>query len=57
LGRWFALPIDHTLVSPGVRVVQREVGPDLGSDHRPVTTTIEFSHGAGVRADDRDFSA
>jgi endonuclease/exonuclease/phosphatase (EEP) superfamily protein YafD len=57
LGRWFALPIDHTLVSPGVRVVRREVGPDLGSDHRPVTTTIEFSHGAGVRADDRDFSA
>jgi endonuclease/exonuclease/phosphatase (EEP) superfamily protein YafD len=57
LGRWMGIPIDHTLVSPGVRVVRREVGPDLGSDHLPVTTTIEFSPGVGLGADDRDFSA
>ncbi len=57
LGRWMGIPIDHTLVSPGVRVVRREVGPDLGSDHLPVTTTIEFSPGVGFGADDRDFSA
>jgi endonuclease/exonuclease/phosphatase (EEP) superfamily protein YafD len=57
VGRWWGIPIDHTLVSPGVRVVQRVVGPDLGSDHLPVTTTIEFSPGAGVGVDDRDFSA
>ncbi|MFZ5862751.1 MAG: endonuclease/exonuclease/phosphatase family protein [Nitrospirota bacterium] len=56
-GRWLGIPIDHTLVSPGVRVVRREVGPDLGSDHLPVTTTIEFSPGVGLGADDRDFSA
>jgi endonuclease/exonuclease/phosphatase (EEP) superfamily protein YafD len=57
LGRWMGIPIDQTLVSPGVRVVRREVGPDLGSDHLPVTTTIEFSPGVGFGADDRDFSA
>jgi len=56
-GRWLGIPIDQTLVSPGVRVVQRVVGPDLGSDHLPVTTTVEFSEGIGAKADDRDFSA
>lgn len=57
LGRWLGVPIDQTLVSPGVRVVRRAVGPNLGSDHLPVTTTIEFSRGMGMGADDRDFAA
>ena len=57
LGRWLGIPIDQTLVSSGIRVVQRTVGPNLGSDHLPVTTTIEFSRGMGVGADDRDFAA
>jgi endonuclease/exonuclease/phosphatase (EEP) superfamily protein YafD len=56
-GRWLGIPIDQTLVSPGVRVVYRSVGPHLGSDHLPVTTTVEFSQGMGAAADDRDFSA
>lgn len=56
-GRWLGIPIDQTLVSSGVRVVNRIVGPNLGSDHLPVTTTVEFSQGMGARADDRDFSA
>ncbi|MEW6684020.1 MAG: endonuclease/exonuclease/phosphatase family protein [Nitrospirota bacterium] len=55
-GRWLGIPIDQTLVSAGIRVVRRSVGPNLGSDHLPVTTTIEFSQGMGARADDRDFS-
>jgi endonuclease/exonuclease/phosphatase (EEP) superfamily protein YafD len=56
-GRWFGIPIDQTLVSPGIRVVHRTIGPYLGSDHLPVTTTVEFSQGIGVNADDRDFAA
>ncbi len=41
---WFAqIPIDHTLVSDDVEVVARRVGPDVGSDHRPVE--IEFRIG------------
>lgn len=56
-GRWLGIPIDQTLVSAGIRVVHRAVGPNLGSDHLPVTTTVEFSEGIGVTADDRDFSA
>jgi endonuclease/exonuclease/phosphatase (EEP) superfamily protein YafD len=55
-GRWLGIPIDQTLVSSGVRVVHRAVGPNLGSDHLPVTTTVEFSRGVGALADDRDFS-
>jgi endonuclease/exonuclease/phosphatase (EEP) superfamily protein YafD len=36
-GFWpFALRIDHVLASPGLCVEQAEVGPDVGSDHRPV---------------------
>lgn len=30
------IPIDHVLVSPGVSVVRRTLGPSLGSDHFPV---------------------
>jgi endonuclease/exonuclease/phosphatase (EEP) superfamily protein YafD len=36
------LPIDHVLVSPGIRVVQREVGADIGSDHRPVFAELKL---------------
>ncbi len=37
---WFPLPlripIDHCLVSPEVTVLNRRVGPAVGSDHRPI---------------------
>lgn len=36
----FRIPIDHTLVSADIHVVHRELGPPIGSDHRPVV--IEF---------------
>jgi len=35
------LPVDHCLVSPSVALVSRTVGPDVGSDHRPLL--VEFS--------------
>jgi endonuclease/exonuclease/phosphatase (EEP) superfamily protein YafD len=34
--RWWRLPIDHLVHSSDLRVVGRVVGPDLGSDHRPL---------------------
>jgi endonuclease/exonuclease/phosphatase (EEP) superfamily protein YafD len=34
------IPIDHVVVSPEVRVVSRQVGPDVGSDHLPVEATL-----------------
>lgn len=34
--------IDHILVTPSVRVLDQRVGPDVGSDHRPVLATVEF---------------
>ncbi len=37
----FGLPIDHVLVGPGIRVFDQSVGPDLGSDHRPVVVDFE----------------
>src|SRR5271166_3108675 len=34
---WHGVRIDHILVGPGWQVeYKREVGPDVGSDHRPV---------------------
>ena len=34
------IPIDHVLVKGGLTVQKRVIGPDLGSDHRPVLVEI-----------------
>jgi endonuclease/exonuclease/phosphatase (EEP) superfamily protein YafD len=43
---WFPLPlripIDHCLVSPHLGVVTRRVGPDVGSDHRPIVIELVY---------------
>ena len=36
------IPIDHVMTSAHLLVLDRTVGPDLGSDHRPVTVTVGF---------------
>jgi endonuclease/exonuclease/phosphatase (EEP) superfamily protein YafD len=35
-----ALPIDHVLVPPTACIYAADVGPDVGSDHRPVHVTL-----------------
>ena len=43
---WFPLPlripIDHCLVSPEFGVASRRVGPDVGSDHRPIVIELAY---------------
>jgi endonuclease/exonuclease/phosphatase (EEP) superfamily protein YafD len=34
------IPIDHALVSEEFEVVERKVGPHIGSDHRPLIIKI-----------------
>lgn len=34
------LPLDHVLASSGWRLVDADLGPDLGSDHRPVIVRL-----------------
>ena len=42
-GFWpLALPIDHVLVPRGACVVAHELGPDVGSDHRPLLVTLQM---------------
>lgn len=36
------LAIDHSLAHPSLRLVKRTIGPDLGSDHLPVTVTFGY---------------
>jgi endonuclease/exonuclease/phosphatase (EEP) superfamily protein YafD len=43
-GFWpLALRIDHVLVSPDLCVEQVEVGPSIGSDHRPVIARLRLA--------------
>ena len=42
LPAWLGIPIDHTLISSRIRVLKREFGPRLGSDHRPIITTVSL---------------
>ena len=34
------IPIDHVLMTPGIGVANRRLGPDFGSDHLPVFSTL-----------------
>lgn len=36
------IPIDHVLISKDIAIQNREVGPYLGSDHRPVVVDLVF---------------
>ena len=38
---WMGIPIDHVLAATDCRVVERRVGPDIGSDHRPVVAIVD----------------
>jgi endonuclease/exonuclease/phosphatase (EEP) superfamily protein YafD len=40
VGRFWAVPIDHLLHSDDLVTVDRVVGPDLGSDHRPLLVEV-----------------
>lgn len=39
-GSLLMLPIDHCLHSSDIVTLDREIGPDLGSDHRPLLVTL-----------------
>ena len=39
-GGWFGIPIDHVVASGHWRVLQAGLGPDLGSDHRPLLARL-----------------
>lgn len=41
--RWHGVRIDHILSDGNWKAVHSEVGPDVGSDHRPVIADIEFT--------------
>lgn len=38
------VPIDHCLVEPAIQVLDRHVGPDVGSDHLPVCVKLILRH-------------
>jgi endonuclease/exonuclease/phosphatase (EEP) superfamily protein YafD len=37
------IPLDHALHSPGLELLAYEVGPDVGSDHRPILARYRFT--------------
>jgi len=40
---WLGIPIDQVLHGDGVEIVDERVGPDVGSDHRPVQVWFRHS--------------
>lgn len=48
---WFStwpgigLPVDHALISPGVRIIERRLGAHIGSDHRPLVLHVRLVDG------------
>ena len=38
------IPIDQVLVSPDITVLEREIGEDVGSDHRAVEVTFRIGN-------------
>ncbi len=47
--RWHGARIDHVLTGPGWRSLRCWIGPDVGSDHRPVLAELERVGGPGDR--------
>lgn len=42
--RWIlGSPVDQVAVTPGVELVDVSLGPDIGSDHRPLVVTLQLS--------------
>lgn len=39
---YFGLTLDHVLLSPAIKVLAREVGPRIGSDHRPISISLQL---------------
>jgi endonuclease/exonuclease/phosphatase (EEP) superfamily protein YafD len=37
------IPLDHCLVSPGIRVIAKRLGPAVGSDHLPVMVDLQLT--------------
>jgi endonuclease/exonuclease/phosphatase (EEP) superfamily protein YafD len=37
---YLLIPLDHCLVSPSITIINRRTGPDIGSDHYPVTVDL-----------------
>jgi endonuclease/exonuclease/phosphatase (EEP) superfamily protein YafD len=40
LAQALSIPIDHVLTSAGIEIVNLRVGPDVGSDHRPLIVDL-----------------
>lgn len=39
----FAIPIDHTLSTSSLIITRRQIGPDVGSDHRPQWVEVHWA--------------
>ncbi len=42
---FFGIPIDHVLYGAGLQVLERRLGPRVGSDHRPLIVDVAWARG------------
>lgn len=43
LSDWFGVPVDHALYAGAITVSHRRVGPDVGTDHRPLLVDVSLA--------------
>lgn len=47
--RWvLGAPVDHVAVTPDLAIVDMHLGPDVGTDHRPLVVDLGFAAGRGA---------
>lgn len=47
---WLGIPIDHCLTAGNLKASRKQIGPSIGSDHRPISVAFDIAAGDRLSA-------